>query len=180
MIRYSYEFAFDFRPRSCNTCLNYGSCKNTTRKVLTTFGECMNSKHEYKHPDITASNVDWHLHLITKDMWIAKTNADTIIRNHRMDWAMPESLKDKELQNGPSVIECLLYKEVLGEILKFISSRKKEYDLIKRDTSGAKIVLANAIIDTKVLIDGNAIKLNIDCQELYDILKNKFKNIVFT
>jgi len=114
-------------------------------------------------------------------MWISSTNADTVIRNNRMDWLRPESLKDSRLKEGATVVECLLYKAIMDEILDFIYKRKKDYLELKRDMSGAVIALVKSIIDSKIVVEGEKAVLSIDNQELYERLKKKFpKEVKFS
>jgi len=119
----------------------------------------MYGSFSYRQPEVTDKNVDWLIFQILRSEMISKINADTLIRNHRMNWIKPESLKDHELDRGPSVVECLTMKVALTAFSTFIREIRKEFENKKGNVNDEKKEFVNSIIDTYIEVNENKIKL---------------------
>jgi hypothetical protein len=157
MLRYKYENAFDFTRRyTCGECRYYKKCR-LGRKTNPEIGICAFGGFTYSHPKIisgtgNSNNIDWLIFQILRSAQLSKIMAENIITKHRTNWIKPDSLKDIDLDNGPTVIECLAFMTALDAFLKFGRKKRDEYNLLKGNKDGIKKGLIEAIIDTKILV----------------------------
>ena len=166
MLRFRYENVYDNRVKSCKECTKFNGCTNYTHKLNLDAGECMYGRFKYKHPEVTNNNVDWLMFQILRSIMLSKLGADTVIRNHRMDWIKPDTLKDSDLKEGPSVAECHIFKTVLTAYSNFIRERRNEYAKSKRDTTEKRMAFVNSIKDTYIEVNDKEVKLNTQNSEV--------------
>jgi len=77
-----------------------------------------------------------------------------------MDWTMPEVLKNKELERGPSTTEAIMFRIIMNEFSHLIFERKKKQETEKYyNSSSAKIAFVNSIINTRIKIEKRTVKL---------------------
>lgn len=166
MIKYKFRNSYDMRIKRCNECTEYGTCQFHSYKLLTDSGACMHGKFKYKHPTVTNGNADWIIHIMKRDAQNAKTIANVIIRNHRMDWTKPESLKDRDLEQGPSVTECIGYRLALSQFLKVLREKSALPNVHKSN-------LIHSLIDTRFKVEHTIVYANVDNVDLVKYLKEE-------
>jgi len=175
MLRFRYENAHDNRIKSCKECKIFSGCSNYTHKLSADAGECMYGQFEYKHPEVTRKNVDWLIFQILRSIMLSKIGADTVTRNHMMDWIKPDSLKDHDLQNGPSVLECHAFKTALTAYANFIRERRNEYTKSKRDTTEKRMAFADSIKNTYIEAKDDEVKVYTNNSEAMLRIKEEVK-----
>jgi len=175
MLRYKYEQSIETKLPSCKECKKYtGGCPYQSR-VNNNLGACMYGEFQYREPEINTGNAQWYINQMMYDIQLSASGAESIKRNHMMNDVRPEALKDNDLIQGPTFTEAYIFKKIMNEFLHMILERKKEYDKIKRDISSTKAAFVNSIINTRIRIDDNLIRIYTYNDELVQRIKKVAK-----
>lgn len=134
-------------------------------------------QNNIKPTEPSPANVDWFLVQILRDISMSRGIADGIIQRHRRNWQQPDSLKEN-LNDEPSFQECLLFRIVTGELVNIILERMKEYSLTKNkfDLSSIKMTFVKSIIETRIKVEDNKVKIVTFNDELLQRIKNAVKD----
>ena len=179
MLRYEYKNLFDSTIPICKDCLLFEDCRNFSIKQNNEFGPCMYGIFERKNPDVSSKNADWILFQIRRQATLSKQTAETLIRNHRMNWAKPISLQDN-MTDKPSVVECITFRTAMEATIKFLWDKKKEFDSLKRDNDSARRRFVHSFIDTYVEVKEEEIKVKSFNTDFIDFLKKFIKDENYT
>jgi len=139
--------------------MKYGEGKYMLRYRYENIFEYLKIKEEIKEPSVSESNVDWYLQQLLKNIQLSKNVAVNIMRNHRMDWIKPPSLKDYDLNNGPTFTECFLFDAATKEFIHLILERMKEFNKTKKYIQSTKVHFVKSIISTRIKVEEKTVYL---------------------
>lgn len=172
MLRYQYENSYDFTVKRCKDCLKYDNCKFYIKKASYNESACMNAKFNYKRPEIT-DNVDWLLFQIARDSQLYLMQVKTLKRQMLTDWTNPESLKDYDIENGPSIKECRMFEDMIRIFSNSLFNKIKEFETLKRDSTGTIADFIRYIISTRILVKNNIIYLYVAHDDILKEMRNR-------
>jgi len=132
-------------------------------------------ENEPNIPKITDTNAEWVLFQIGRMVQISKLSASKIKNKYRMNWILPDLLKE-DFYDMLTYCEADLYEIVMDTFLKFLAVNEKELSYEKYRQIDKIIEFVKSIVYTKIKIEDTEVMIYTDNNELKRDIKKAIQN----